>query len=259
MFKRTITSLDNDLRRIHLINKMKRKSSDLLWSLWVTAISSTVLVLYSLIYDSIIFLAIAWPLYFTALLIKKVIRKLSAKEKRNEKKEIDPDEYKRSRWKELSQNREIVRYSKALAEQFKNQKNNKKIVDLYPSKEDTIDQLLFDIDSYQEMYNLPKIAIGDDIIESMFEIVYDALFQKIGPAKCYDYLNRWVRHVLAKTLYYHNYVIKIDDFQKGLSNLINDPFEAMEIIILRKKILERTKELIRKEKIIELHQKKSAN
>lgn len=112
-------------------------------------------------------------------------------------------------------------------------KNDKNYLD----KEETMVQVVREIDAYTIAYNLPPLKISNSQWDLFFDTTYN-FFEKKGIDKeFYDSMSQVGRFVFAKALLNKKKKINIYDFVKNLYYLENKKIEKQEIEILQQDIL----------------------
>ena len=118
------------------------------------------------------------------------------------------------------------KYREALERQQQNQvtknSSNLKIVGNdgnYLDKEETMIQIVREMDAYSAAYNLPPLEISDSQWDLFFDITYNFFEQKGIEKEFYDSMSQFSRFVFAKSLLDKNKKISIYDFVKNLNYL----------------------------------------
>jgi len=107
----------------------------------------------------------------------------------------------------------------------------------YLDKEETMVQVVREIDTYTVAYNLPPLEISDSQWDLFFDITYN-FFEKKGIEKdFYDLMSKVGRFVFSKSLLNKKNKINIYDFVRNLRYLENQEIETQEIAILQQDIL----------------------
>lgn len=136
------------------------------------------------------------------------------------------------------------KYREALERQKQNQvtknSSNLKIVgnDVnYLDKEETMIQIVREMDAYSAVYNLPPLEISDSQWDLFFDITYNFFEQKGIEKDFYDLMSQFSRFVFAKSLLDKNKKISIYDFVKNLNYLEKQGTKKQEIANLQQDIL----------------------
>lgn len=107
----------------------------------------------------------------------------------------------------------------------------------YLDKEETMVQVVREIDAYAIVYNLPPLEISNSQWDVFFDTIYN-FFEKKGIEKnFYDLISQVGRFVFAKSLLQKKNKISIYDFVKNLYYLENQEITKKEIEILQKDLL----------------------
>lgn len=137
---------------------------------------------------------------------------------------------------------EARKYREALEKQQKILKNNPniKIIDNdthFLNKDETMVQVVKEIDAYTFAYNLPPLEISNIQWDLFFDTTYN-FFEKNGIEKeFYDAMSQVGRFVFAKVLLNKKSDINIYDFIENLCCLDNEGVEKTEITSLQQEIL----------------------
>ena len=138
---------------------------------------------------------------------------------------------------------EEKKYREALEKQQRQRNKNYpnlKIVgndEEYLDKDETMVQVVGEIDAYTVAYNLPPLEISNSQWELFFDTTY-SFFEKKGIHKqFYDSMSQIGRFVFTKTLLNKKNNISIYDFVKNLYYLENQEIEKKEIVVLQQDIL----------------------
>lgn len=174
--------------------------------------------------------------------VDKILQEGIGKEKNED---FYSEKYKSVRKKEESyvETEEQKKYRDALEKQQRQiNKNypNLKIVgndENYLTKEETMVQIVREIDTYTVAYNLPSLEISNNQWDLFFDATYN-FFEKKGIVKdFYNAMSQVGRFVFAKTLLNKKNKISIYDFVKNLYYLENQEIKKQEIAILQQDIL----------------------
>lgn len=137
---------------------------------------------------------------------------------------------------------EEKKYKLALQkQQYIAQKNSslKRISDYtnYLNKDETMEQVLKEVDAYTVAYNLPPLEILNSEWDLFFDTTYDFFNKKGIESEFYDLISQVGRFVFAKAILNKKNKIFIYDFVENLYYLENQKIDKKEIAILQKEML----------------------
>lgn len=107
----------------------------------------------------------------------------------------------------------------------------------YLDKEETMVQVVREINAYTVAYKLPLLEISNSQWDLFFDITYDFFRKKGIENEFYDSMSQVGRFVFAKSLLDKKNKISIYDFVENLYYLENQVIEKQEIAILQQDIL----------------------
>ena len=114
---------------------------------------------------------------------------------------------------------------------------------IFLNKEETMIQLVRELDFYCGVYNIPQLKISNDDWEKFFDILYEGFIEKQIEDKFYESMSLICRFTLAKALINNLKNITIKDFIDNLYYLEKQystngvVFSKKEILIFQKKII----------------------
>ncbi len=141
---------------------------------------------------------------------------------------------------------EKSKYEEALEKQKLKGKTFKileKEENIFLNKDETMIQLVRELDFYCDVYNIPQLKISNNDWEKFFAILYKGFIEKQVEDKFYESMSLICRFTLAKALINNLKNITIKDFIDNLYYLekeysTNDvTFSKKEILIFQKKII----------------------
>lgn len=114
---------------------------------------------------------------------------------------------------------------------------------IFLNKDETMIQLVRELDFYCDVYNIPQLKISNEDWEKFFDILYKGFIEKQFEDKFYESMSLICRFTLAKALINNLKNITIKDFIDNLYYLEKQyitngvAFSKKEILIFQKKII----------------------
>lgn len=135
--------------------------------------------------------------------------------------------------------REAVERQNSIQSNFEVWENPEKV---YLNKEETIEQVIREIDFYCKAYNIPELNISNDEWDKFFDVLYKKFVSKDIEYRFYDYMSDICRYAISKALVNNSKQITIKDLTENLYYLekkYNDGvgFSKKELLLCQKEIL----------------------
>lgn len=133
--------------------------------------------------------------------------------------------------------REILekQHMKGSSSKIKPATNNEEIL----NKDETMVQIVKEIDSYTMAYNIPPLEITNQHWDIYFDSVYELFMKKGIESKFYAFMSQVERITLSKSLLNKERTINIYDFIDNLHYLECEEMKGNEILSLQKELLDK--------------------
>ena len=133
------------------------------------------------------------------------------------------------------------KYKKILSEQENKQTPTLTLIEHY-NKDETMAQIVREIDKYRWAYKLPMFEISNDDWEFFFDKVYSVFLDKGIEDSFYDTMSQVTRYTLASILVNNRKRVYIKDFIESLYYISNDLIPQKELLELQKELLVNVKQ-----------------